>query len=202
MSWFDRVAIRCLDILLSSLILVVVLVPFILLVVVMIIFQGLPVFYVQQRYGQDKKLFNIYKFRTMETHSTAKRAEQAHLEEARITVLGAYLRRTNLDEFPQLLNVLVGEMSLVGPRPHEKYQDEAFRRQYMSYSKRYRLKPGITGLAQIRGFNGPIRDEGFMRSRISHDLLMIRRFTVWRYLAILFETFWYFLINIVISAKA
>jgi Undecaprenyl-phosphate glucose phosphotransferase len=130
-----------------------------------------PVFFTQHRKGADGRVFKIYKFRTMRLHvESAGVITQATRGDSRITPVGGLLRRTSLDELPQFFNVLRGEMSVVGPRPHAIEHDELYRTIVNGYIHRYRIKPGITGWAQINGFRGETDRVEKMQKRVEHDL--------------------------------
>ena len=128
-----------------------------------------PVFYRQSRYGTSGKEFLIWKFRTMSVMENTAEFRQATPSDPRITRIGHILRRTSLDELPQLINVLNGSMSLVGPRPHPNVLNEDFRIKIDNYMQRHRVKPGMTGLAQINGCRGETRDKSAMQRRIDYD---------------------------------
>ncbi|AXL50329.1 undecaprenyl-phosphate glucose phosphotransferase [Paraburkholderia caffeinilytica] len=130
-----------------------------------------PVFFKQYRKGADGQVFRIYKFRTMRAHAEkAGVVTQATKGDPRITRVGAILRRTSLDELPQFFNVLRGEMSVVGPRPHAIEHDELYQKVVDGYIHRYRIKPGITGWAQVNGFRGETDRIEKMQKRVEHDL--------------------------------
>jgi Undecaprenyl-phosphate glucose phosphotransferase len=130
-----------------------------------------PVFFTQYRKGADGHVFKIYKFRTMRAHAEKQGVvTQATKGDPRITRVGAILRRTSLDELPQFINVLRGEMSVVGPRPHAIEHDEVYQNVVDGYIHRYRIKPGITGWAQINGFRGETDQIEKMQGRVEHDL--------------------------------
>ena len=122
--------------------------------------------------------FNIYKFRTMSPTRENSEFSQAIKNDPRITRVGKTLRRTSLDELPQLVNVLLGTMSLVGPRPHPRKLNEDHRNQIALYMQRHTVKPGITGLAQIRGFRGETTEPQDMEKRIQCDLEYIRTWSI------------------------
>lgn len=132
-----------------------------------------PIFYRQTRHGKDKIPFDIWKFRSMYVESCDARQSdriwQATEGDPRVTQVGRLLRRTSLDELPQLLNVLAGEMALVGPRPHAIAEDAHYARIVQNYDGRFRMKPGITGLAQVSGLRGEIVSDDFMQRRIKVD---------------------------------
>ena len=131
------------------------------------------IFYRQTRHGLDKRRFDIWKFRSMYVdqcdHRSSNRINQAVENDPRVTPIGRFIRRTSLDELPQIFNVLAGDMSLVGPRPHAIAEDEYFSKLVADYEGRFRVKPGITGLAQIEGCRGEITSVEFMQSRIQKD---------------------------------
>ena len=132
-----------------------------------------PVFFKQRRRGYNTEEFRIWKFRTMTSLDDGDVVVQASENDSRITTVGNFLRRTSLDELPQLINVLKGEMSLVGPRPHAVAHDRFFERRIALYPRRLNVKPGITGWAQVNGFRGETRTEEMMRQRVEHDLYYI-----------------------------
>jgi putative colanic acid biosynthesis UDP-glucose lipid carrier transferase len=136
-----------------------------------------PVFYRQRRHGAGMKPFDMWKFRSMKVQGKDVFA-QATKNDSRVTRVGAFLRRTSLDELPQLVNVLRGEMSLVGPRPHAVAMDEDLRRLVANYDQRYRVRPGITGLAQIRGFRGETDAIQKMQDRVDADNEYIDRWSL------------------------
>ena len=140
-----------------------------------------PVLFRQKRYGFNNNEFSVLKFRTMhETVNPPPTAgvEQAKREDPRVTAIGRILRLTSLDELPQLLNVVRGEMSLVGPRPHAVAHNEEYASVINEYLSRHRVKPGITGWAQINGFRGETQTLDLMRQRVQHDLYYIENWSV------------------------
>ncbi|KOF54295.1 MULTISPECIES: undecaprenyl-phosphate glucose phosphotransferase [unclassified Achromobacter] len=136
-----------------------------------------PVFFKQPRLGVDGKVFQVYKFRTMTVHQEHGVVTQATRNDARVTRIGGFLRRTSLDELPQFLNVLKGEMSVVGPRPHALEHNEMYKDLVQRYMMRHRVKPGITGWAQINGFRGQTDTLRKMSDRVEHDLYYIQHWT-------------------------
>jgi len=132
-----------------------------------------PVFFKQRRRGYNMAEFRIWKFRTMTTLEDGDTIKQAAEGDARITFPGAFLRRFSLDELPQLINVLKGEMSLVGPRPHAVAHDRFFERRIAGYPRRLNVKPGITGWAQVNGFRGATDTDEAMQLRVEHDIFYI-----------------------------
>ncbi len=130
-----------------------------------------PVFFKQRRKGADGRVFLIYKFRSMRLHTEqAGVLRQATRNDPRVTKVGAFLRRTSLDELPQFFNVLRGDMSIVGPRPHALEHDDLYQKVVSGYIHRYRIKPGITGWAQVNGFRGETDRIEKMEGRVAHDL--------------------------------
>ena len=146
-----------------------------------------PVFFSQQRSGKNNKKFNCLKFRSMRINQEAE-SKQATKYDQRITRVGKFLRRTSLDEFPQFINVLKGEMSLVGPRPHMVKHTSDYSKIVDNFMIRQFLKPGITGWAQINGFRGQITDNQQLKSRITSDLWYLENWTIWLDIRILFLT--------------
>jgi exopolysaccharide biosynthesis polyprenyl glycosylphosphotransferase len=132
-----------------------------------------PVFFLQHRYGFNQKPFRIIKFRTMRTLDDGPVIDQAKRDDPRVTRVGAWLRRWNLDELPQLFNVIKGDMSLVGPRPHALSHDREYERRIARYARRHNVKPGITGWAQIHGLRGETDTDVKMEQRVEHDLYYI-----------------------------
>jgi putative colanic acid biosynthesis UDP-glucose lipid carrier transferase len=137
-----------------------------------------PALFRQRRYGLDGEEFVVYKFRTMSVCDDGERIEQARRNDPRLTRFGAFLRRTSLDELPQLLNVLEGSMSLVGPRPHAVAHNEEYRRLIRGYMIRHKVKPGITGWAQVNGLRGETGTVEKMRRRIEFDLDYVRHWSL------------------------
>lgn len=147
-----------------------------------------PVLFRQRRYGLDGREIVIYKFRTMTVTEDAGWLDQASRNDERVTALGRFLRRCSLDELPQLINVLQGRMSLVGPRPHAVGHNEEYRRLIKGYMVRHKVPPGITGLAQISGFRGPTPRLQDMQGRVHCDLEYLRNWSLWLDLKILVLT--------------
>ena len=137
-----------------------------------------PILFLQRRCGLGGSVFRICKFRTMTVCDDGEAVAQTERNDRRITRLGAFLRRTSIDELPQLFNVLAGDMSLVGPRPHAAAHDRAFIAALPDYALRYRVRPGITGLAQLRGLRGAIRDHDQLARRVAADIEYIERWSV------------------------
>lgn len=163
--------------------------PAILAIAAVIRLQGPgPVFFRQKRHGFNNEVFTIYKFRTMNVAEDGERVEQAKADDARVTPLGRVLRRYSLDELPQLINVMKGEMSLVGPRPHALAHNHAYAQTIANYSGRHKMKPGITGWAQVNGYRGETSENEKMAGRVRFDLDYIDNWSLWFDLKILVFT--------------
>lgn len=146
-----------------------------------------PVLFKQKRGGLEKDEIRIWKFRSMKVHAEPEgRVTQAKPNDPRITPLGAFLRNTSLDELPQFFNVLMGEMSIVGPRPHAIEHNDFYKKRIDPYLLRQRVKPGITGWAQINGLRGETEDLEKMEMRVKYDLYYINNWSVWFDLRIIF----------------
>ncbi|MFA5956083.1 undecaprenyl-phosphate glucose phosphotransferase [Hyphomicrobium sp.] len=148
-----------------------------------------PVFFRQRRYGHNNRIFRIFKFRTMFVTEDGQHVKQAQRNDARVTRVGWFLRRTSLDELPQLLNVLAGDMSIVGPRPHALVHDQLFEQQLDRFSLRRRVRPGLTGWAQVHGFRGETKTTLDIRKRVEHDLYYIDNWSIWLDVEIMVRTF-------------
>jgi Undecaprenyl-phosphate glucose phosphotransferase len=147
-----------------------------------------PVLFMQRRFGFNQEPFRILKFRTMSCMDDGDQVVQARKNDPRITRVGAWLRRYNLDELPQLVNVLQGRMSLVGPRPHAVAHDREFERKIGLYARRHNVKPGITGWAQVHGLRGETDTDDKMATRVSYDLWYIDNWNVWLDVVIMLRT--------------
>jgi putative colanic acid biosynthesis UDP-glucose lipid carrier transferase len=148
-----------------------------------------PIFFRQNRAGWSGKSFKIWKFRSMYVHQEeAGKIKQAEKNDSRITRVGAFIRRTSLDELPQIFNVLSGDMSLVGPRPHAVQHDKEYSERIFDYFARHHIKPGITGLAQVRGLRGETKDIEQMIQRIESDIEYINNWSVGLDISIIFRT--------------
>ncbi len=137
-----------------------------------------PVFFKQRRYGLDGEEIMVYKFRSMTVCEDGEHVAQATKNDARVTAFGAFLRRTSLDELPQLINVLLGSMSIVGPRPHAVAHNEHYRKLIHGYMWRHKVKPGITGLAQVSGFRGETDTIEKMEGRVLHDIVYMKNWSL------------------------
>jgi putative colanic acid biosysnthesis UDP-glucose lipid carrier transferase len=147
-----------------------------------------PILFKQRRYGLDGCKIMVYKFRTMTVAEDGDVVRQATRNDSRITKFGAFLRRTSLDELPQFINVLQGRMSVVGPRPHAVAHNEIYRKLIRGYMIRHKVRPGITGLAQVMGFRGETETIEKMKARIEHDLTYLRNWSLLLDLQIILKT--------------
>jgi len=153
--------------------------PFLVAVAILIKLESKgPVFFRQKRTGYDGATFTIYKFRTMAAYEDGPVVIQATRQDCRTTRFGRFLRRTSIDELPNLINVLRGEMSLVGPRPHAVPHDRYWSMLVPEYEGRFLAKPGLTGFAQVNGYRGETRNVESMAARVSHDLDYIRKWSM------------------------
>lgn len=177
------------DFIFSSLIIVLIL-PLLTAIAVAIKLESRgPVLFRQKRYGFNNKIFEIYKFRSMyDGRPPEKGVPQATRDDPRVTKVGKFLRATSLDELPQLFNVLRGTMSLVGPRPHAVEHNEEYAEIIMGYFARHRVRPGITGWAQVNGLRGETETPGKMEARVKHDVEYIENWTLFLDIKILFMT--------------
>ncbi len=153
-----------------------------------------PVFFLQKRTGLNRKNFYCIKFRSMVVNDEAHRL-QVQVDDKRITRVGYYLRKYFIDETPQLINVLMGEMSLVGPRPHMLRHNVIYSRIIRDYHDRHRVKPGLTGLAQMRGYHGIIQNKQDLVNLVTSDLEYIEKWSLFRDLYIFFRTIFHILLR-------
>lgn len=154
-----------------------------------------PAIFKQRRYGIDGKPIEVWKFRSMTVTENGATITQATKNDSRLTPIGAFIRRTSLDELPQFINVLAGDMSIVGPRPHAIAHNEQYRKLILGYMLRHKVKPGITGLAQVNGWRGETDTLEKMEKRIEYDLEYIRGWSLWLDLKIVFFTIFKGFIN-------
>ena len=147
-----------------------------------------PVFFRQRRHGENGVEIEVLKFRSMAVMENGARVVQAQKNDPRVTPVGAFIRRTSLDELPQFINVIRGDMSIVGPRPHAIAHNELYRTKILEYMRRHKVKPGITGWAQVNGLRGETDTLDKMVARVEHDLEYIRRWSLWLDLKIVFLT--------------
>jgi len=147
-----------------------------------------PVFFKQPRQGKKNKLFDCFKFRTMYIHGVSER--QATKDDPRITRVGRFLRKTNLDELPQFINVLLGNMSVVGPRPHISSQLDQYGAAIKKYKVRHFVTPGITGYAQVNGYRGETKEVRLMEKRVEYDVIYMENWSLSLDIKIIFLTVW------------
>lgn len=147
-----------------------------------------PVLFKQDRYGLDGRKIKVWKFRSMKVMENSEVVKQATKNDSRITPFGGFLRRTSLDELPQFFNVITGDMSIVGPRPHAVAHNEEYRKKVAFYMLRHKAKPGITGWAQINGWRGETDTLEKMTKRVEYDLHYIKHWSLWFDVKIIFLT--------------
>ena len=180
---------RALDVT-AALGLLLVLSPFLVAIAIMIRLDSRgPVLFRQTRVGYGGSPFMIFKFRSMYTTDNGPVVKQAERGDVRITRVGRFLREKSLDELPQLINVVLGDMSLVGPRPHAVAHDRHYEPRVAGYAWRHHALPGITGWAQVMGHRGETPTTASMEARVAHDLWYIRNWSFWLDLKILLMTF-------------
>ncbi|HBR0558960.1 TPA: undecaprenyl-phosphate glucose phosphotransferase [Klebsiella pneumoniae] len=188
LSGINMIFKRLEDIIVSTVILLLIS-PVLLIISVAVKFSSPgPVLFRQLRYGMDGKPIRVWKFRSMRVMENDENVVQATKNDIRVTKVGKFLRSTSLDELPQFFNVWCGQMSVVGPRPHAVAHNEQYRAIIQGYMLRHKVKPGITGLAQINGWRGETDTLEKMEKRIEYDLLYIRGWSIWLDLKIIFLT--------------
>ncbi len=175
----DGLVKRLEDIVVASLILILIALPMLLIALGVKLSSPGPILFRQRRYGLNGKIVEILKFRSMTVCEDGGEIVQATRGDARVTALGAFLRRTSLDELPQFFNVLQGNMSVVGPRPHAVAHNEQYRKLIRGYMLRHKVKPGITGWAQINGWRGETDTLEKMEMRVKHDLEYVHNWSLW-----------------------
>lgn len=183
-GWVKRLE----DIVLGSIILAVIAVPMFIIAAGVRLSSPGPILFKQRRYGLQGQEIEVWKFRSMTVCENGDTVCQATKEDCRITPFGKFLRRTSLDELPQFINVLQGRMSIVGPRPHAVAHNEQYRKLISGYMLRHKVKPGITGWAQVNGWRGETETLDKMKGRIEHDLAYIREWSLVLDLRIVFMT--------------
>ncbi len=147
-----------------------------------------PVFFIQKRTGYKGMEFDCFKFRTMYVNAEAD-TKQATTNDKRITLVGKFLRMTHLDETPQFFNVLLGDMSIVGPRPHMLYHTRYYSQFIPYYNLRHEAVPGMTGMAQVKGYIGEITAERELRKRVQWDIYYLKNRSIWMDISLVFTTF-------------
>jgi putative colanic acid biosynthesis UDP-glucose lipid carrier transferase len=148
-----------------------------------------PILFKQRRYGLDGEQISVYKFRSMTVCEDGEKVVQASQNDQRVTSFGRFLRKTSLDELPQFINVLQGSMSVVGPRPHAVAHNELYRKVIKGYMIRHKVKPGITGWAQVNGLRGETDTVEKMNARVQYDLEYLRNWSLMLDMWIFFKTF-------------
>ncbi|MEP2600080.1 MAG: exopolysaccharide biosynthesis polyprenyl glycosylphosphotransferase, partial [Paraglaciecola sp.] len=177
------------DIFLATIIMSLIAIPMLFIAIAVKLTSKGPVIFKQDRYGLNGRKIKMWKFRSMTVTENANVVTQATKGDARITKVGAFLRRTSLDELPQFINVLKGEMSVIGPRPHAVAHNEEYRKLIDFYMLRHKVKPGITGWAQVNGARGETDTLEKMQKRIELDLEYIRTWSLWLDFKIIIFTF-------------
>jgi putative colanic acid biosysnthesis UDP-glucose lipid carrier transferase len=186
----NRARKRIFDIIVSLLVIVFILSWLVPLLALLIFIESPgPIFFRQARTGRNRKQFQCFKFRSMKINRES-HLKQATRNDKRITSIGKIIRKTNLDEFPQFINVLKGEMSIVGPRPHMLKHTEDYSSIVDDYMVRQFLKPGVTGWAQVNGYRGEITNIEQIRKRVEHDIWYLENWGLWLDMKICFLTFW------------
>jgi putative colanic acid biosynthesis UDP-glucose lipid carrier transferase len=184
----DGIAKRITDFGLATLTLIALSIPMFVIALAIKLTSPGPVFFRQRRYGLDGREIRVWKFRSMRTCDDGAVVRQASRNDSRITPIGSFLRKTSLDELPQLFNVVCGNMSLVGPRPHATSHNEQYRGLIRGYMLRHKIKPGITGLAQVNGCRGETETVEKMQRRVQWDHQYIRSWSLWLDIKILLKT--------------
>ncbi len=187
----DRIAKRAFDITASGVALLLLLPVFAVIALAIKFNSPGPVFFRQPRWGRNGETFHIYKFRSMYNNRCddgQKNVAQAQQNDSRITKVGGFLRKTSLDELPQLINVLKGDMSLIGPRPHAVAHNFQYLLQIDGYAARHRVRPGLSGLAQVEGYRGETPTLDLMQKRIDYDNEYIEKWSLWLDIKIILRT--------------
>jgi putative colanic acid biosynthesis UDP-glucose lipid carrier transferase len=183
-GWLKRAE----DLILGGIILSLVAIPMLLIAIGVKLSSAGPVLFKQRRYGLNGEVIEVLKFRTMHVCEDDGHVTQAKNGDPRVTRLGAFLRSVSLDELPQFFNVLQGNMSIVGPRPHAVAHNEQYRLLIHGYMLRHKVKPGITGWAQVNGWRGETDTLEKMQKRIEFDLAYMRNWSLWLDIKIIFRT--------------
>ena len=185
----DGMVKRIFDIVVASIVLLVIAIPMLIVATGIKATSPGPVLFKQRRYGFRGEEITVWKFRSMRVCEDGAKVTQATKNDSRITSIGSFIRKTSLDELPQFLNVLQGHMSIVGPRPHAVAHNEQYRGQIKGYMLRHKVKPGITGWAQINGYRGETDTLDKMEGRVKYDLEYITQWSLWLDIKIFFLTF-------------
>jgi putative colanic acid biosynthesis UDP-glucose lipid carrier transferase len=183
-GWVKRLE----DIVVGSMILLLIAIPMLVVAIAIKLTSPGPVFFRQKRYGLNGKEIRVLKFRSMKVMEDGPTVKQATKDDPRVTPIGKFIRRTSIDELPQFLQVLSGEMSIVGPRPHAVAHNELYRSKIQGYMLRHKVKPGITGWAQVNGWRGETDTYEKMQKRVDHDLDYIRNWNLFLDIRIIWLT--------------
>ncbi|MCP3687999.1 MAG: undecaprenyl-phosphate glucose phosphotransferase [Gammaproteobacteria bacterium] len=184
----SSIAKRIEDILIGSVILFLVIIPMLIISLAIKLSSPGPVLFRQKRYGMDGKVISVIKFRSMQISKEEAHIRQAQKDDPRVTAVGRFLRTTSLDELPQFFNVIAGSMSIVGPRPHAVSHNEDYRKHIRGYMLRHKVKPGITGWAQVNGWRGETDTLYKMKKRVDHDLWYLDNWSLWLDIKIIVKT--------------
>ncbi len=184
----SSIAKRIEDILVGCIILFVAIIPMVFISLAIKLSSPGPVLFRQNRYGMDGKVISVIKFRSMRVEEEGVDIKQAQKGDPRVTTVGKFLRSTSLDELPQFFNVIAGSMSIVGPRPHAVSHNEAYRKHIRGYMLRHKVKPGITGWAQVNGWRGETDTLQKMKKRVDHDLWYLDNWSLWLDIKIILKT--------------
>ena len=179
---------RAMDVVLATLILFLLSPAMLLISAAIALSSPGPIIFKQARYGLNGQRIIVYKFRSMCVQENGSNVTAAKRNDQRVTKIGAFLRKTSLDELPQFINVLQGNMSIVGPRPHAVIHNETYRKLITGYMLRHKVKPGITGWAQVNGLRGETDTLDKMQKRVEYDLAYLRDWSLWLDLKIIFQT--------------
>lgn len=183
-----RAAKRILDLLIATVALIILIPAFVAIAVLVRLDSQGPILFRQRRTGLNGRVFRILKFRTMTVVEDGDAITHAVRDDPRVTRVGDFLRKSSLDEMPQLINVILGHMSLVGPRPHALAHDAHYSALLPYYGQRFAVRPGLTGLAQVKGFRGEIRQLDCMAQRVDADVEYVKSWSIRSDIVILFQT--------------
>ena len=178
---------RLFDIIFSIIVIIILIVPFVIIAFLIKVNTKGPVFFIQERFGLHKKKFKMIKFRTM-TNIKRDLTKQTYQDNSEITFIGKYLRRFKIDELPQFFNVFLGDMSVVGPRPHMVSHTEMYAKRVDKFMVRHFIKPGITGLAQTNGYRGEVENEKDIINRVKYDIFYLENWSLMLDIKIIFLT--------------
>ncbi|MFN4091446.1 MAG: exopolysaccharide biosynthesis polyprenyl glycosylphosphotransferase [Brevundimonas sp.] len=183
-----RAAKRMLDVVVATTALVILIPAFVVIALLVRLDSPGPILFRQRRTGLNGRIFRILKFRTMSVIEDGHAISHATRNDPRVTRIGDFLRKSSLDEMPQLINVILGHMSLVGPRPHALAHDAQYGALLPQYVQRFAVRPGLTGLAQVKGFRGEIHQLDCMEQRVNADVEYVKTWSILSDIVILFQT--------------